>query len=106
MAKRKGLARPVPVREVLDGVLKPGDWRNLEQRRRIRDVWERVVPGSLLPHTRLVDVRRRELWVEVRASPWVQELQFLKPTILQELDKALGRDVVREVRFTIGTCED
>jgi hypothetical protein len=106
MAKRESLPRPVPVKEVIEGFLKPGDWEGLKLRRRIREVWERVLPASLLPHTRLLEVRRRELWVEVRASPWVQELQFLKPKIIAALERALGPGVIREVRFAIGNWEE
>ena len=102
MAKRQYLKRPAPVKDVLQGLLKPGDWQALEQRRLVRRVWEAVLPASLLAHTRLVDLRRRELWVEVSASPWVQELQFLKPRILAELANALGPGVIREVRFRLG----
>jgi predicted nucleic acid-binding Zn ribbon protein len=102
MAKRERMDRPASVKELLQRFLKPGDWQSLEQRRLIREVWEKVVPRSLLAHTRLMDVRRRELWVEVSASPWVQELQFLKPKILQELDRILGPGVIREVRFSVG----
>ncbi len=105
MSKRETLARPVPVKEVLESLLRPGDWQALEQRRRIREVWERVLPPALLSHTRLAAVRRRELWVEVSASPWIQELQFLKPRILQEFDQSLGPGVIREVRFTVGAGE-
>ncbi|MFZ5450681.1 MAG: DUF721 domain-containing protein [Thermodesulfobacteriota bacterium] len=103
MAKRQPLPRPVAVREVFKGLMKPLDWDNLEQRSRIRQVWEGVVPPPLLRHTRLVEVRRRELWVEVSAGTWGQELQFLKPEILQELEKVLGSGVIRELRFRIGS---
>ncbi len=103
MAKREALDRPVPLKKVLEGLIKPGDWQALKQRQRIRAVWERVVPASLLSQTRLVDVRRKELWVAVSASPWVQELQFLKPKILKELESALGPGVIKELRFSIGT---
>jgi predicted nucleic acid-binding Zn ribbon protein len=92
----------VRVNELLERFLKPGDWQALRQRRLIREVWERVLPASLVEHTHLVDVRRKELWVEVSASPWVQELQFLKPKILMELDRVLGQGVIRDVRFSIG----
>jgi predicted nucleic acid-binding Zn ribbon protein len=102
MAKRQPSPRPVPVRQVLEELLKPGDRSALEQRSRIRQVWERVLPAMLLPHTRLVDVRRRELWVEVSAGPWMQELQFLKPRIIQELGKALGPGIIRDLRFRLG----
>ncbi len=102
MAKRENLDRPAPVKEILERVLKPGDWQALRQRSLIREAWERVVPASLAERTRLVDVRRRELWVEVKASPWVQELQFLKPQILAEFDRVLGQGVIRDLRFSIG----
>ncbi len=99
MSRRQGVTRPVSVQEILDGLLKPGDWQALEQRRLVREVWERVVPGTLKAQARLVDLKRRELWVAVTASPVVQELQFLKPRLLEELAKVLGTGVIREVRF-------
>ncbi len=102
MAKRQVSGRPVAVKEVLKGFLNPGDWDALEKRRQIRRVWEAVVPAQLLPQTRLVDLRYKELWIEVSASPLSQELQFLKPKILQELEKALGPGVVRDLRFMVG----
>lgn len=102
MSKRKSLRRPVAVKEVLKELLKPADREALEQRRRVRRVWEAVLPPSLLPHTRLVELRRRELWVEVSSSSWGQELQFIKPMILQELEMALGPGVVRDLRVRLG----
>lgn len=104
MARRQGTSRPVAVREVLDGLLRPGDWQVLEQRRLVREVWERVVPATLKAHASLMDLKRRELWVAVAASPFVQELQFLKPKLLAELEKVLGPGVIREVRFTVRTA--
>ena len=103
MAKRQPLPRPVAVQEVLKGLMKPLDWDNLGQRSRIRQVWEAVEPPQLLPHTRLLEVRRRELWVEVSAGAWGQELQFLRPGILSELEKALGPGVIQDLRFRIGS---
>lgn len=103
MAKRQPLPRPVAVREVLQGLMKPRDWDNLGQRSLIRQVWEAVVPPPLLGHTRLVEVRRRELWVEVSAAAWSQELHFLKPAILLAMAKKLGPGVIEDLRFRIGS---
>jgi hypothetical protein len=61
------------------------------------------VPSRMLPHTRLLEVRRRELWVEVSAAVWGQELQFLRPGILDELEKTLGPGVIQDLRFRIGS---
>ncbi len=102
MAKRPSMPRPVALKEVVQGLLRPGDWDALEQRRQIRRVWEKVLPPPLLAQTRLIDVRRKELWVQVSASAYGQELQFLKPVILQELAKVLGLGVIRDLRFQVG----
>jgi len=103
MAKRQPLARPLAVGDVLLGLMKPLDWESLAQRSRIRQVWEAVVPPEVLPHTRLLEVRRRDLWVEVSAPAWSQELHFLSPGILAELDRALGPGVIRNLRTRVGS---
>lgn len=102
MARRPTLPRPVPVKEVVQEILSPGERDSLELRQHIRGVWEAVVPAALLSHARLVDLRRKELWVEVSASPWSQELQFLKPKILEALDQALGAGKVKDLRVKVG----
>jgi hypothetical protein len=102
MAKRPRQPRPVPVREVVRGILSPGDLDTLELRQQIRRVWEAVVPAGIAGQSRLVDLRRKELWVEVSASPWAQELQFLKPKILAALDRALGPGKVKDLRVRVG----
>jgi hypothetical protein len=102
MAKRPPQSRSVPVQEVLKQILSPGDRDGLELRQQIRQVWEAVVPAALVSQARLVDLRRKELWVEVSSSPWSQELQFLKPKILAALDRALGPGKVKDLRVRVG----
>ena len=46
------------------------------------------MPAALAEKARLVELRRKELWVEVDASAWDQESQFLQPKILAALDRA------------------
>jgi hypothetical protein len=100
MSKRKS-ERPVAVRQVLEGILRPGDWQTLEIRQRVRTAWEKAVPGTLREQARLVDLKRHELWVEAGSSALVQELQFLKPKILEVMEKVLGAGVIKEVRFKV-----
>jgi hypothetical protein len=102
MAKRPHLPRPVPVQEVVRSILTPGDRDGLELRQQVRRVWEAVLPAEMADQARLVDLRRKELWVEVSASPWAQELQFLKPKILAALDRALGPGKVKDLRVRVG----
>ena len=53
-----------------------------------------------------MDLRRKELWVEVSASPWSQELQFLKPKILAAMDRSLGPGKVKDLRVRVGSCPE
>ena len=102
MAKRPSLPRPVAVKDVLQELLNPGDRDALELRQRVRQVWEETVPAALLEQTRLVDLRRKELWVEVRDHLWGQELQFLRTAILEELARVLGPGKVKDLRIRVG----
>jgi predicted nucleic acid-binding Zn ribbon protein len=102
MPKRINLNRPLPVGEVLQKILKPAELKMLERRALIRRAWEQAVGEHLRPRTRLLDYKKKVLWVEVPSSPWMQELQFLKPQILEELQNLLGPGVVTDLRFRIG----
>jgi hypothetical protein len=102
MSKRPTVPRPVPVKEVLREILKPGDLEDLRQRQEIRRIWERVMPPVLLGRTRLLEVRRRELWVEAADGAVAQELQFLKPRLLEEVEAALGPGKIRDLRIRVG----
>jgi len=102
MSKRKS-ERPVAVKQVLEGILKPGDWQVLELRQKVRSAWEKAVPATLREQARLVDLKRQELWVEAGSSALVQELQFLKPKILKVMEQALGVGVIKDVRLKVGS---
>ena len=104
MARRERLARPVAVKDILQEFLRPGDWQVLEVRRRVRAAWEAALPPDWGTETRLVDLKRQELWVEVSSSALAQELQFIKSNILAALEQALGPGLVREIRFRVGSA--
>lgn len=96
------MERPVAVGQVLESVIRPGDWHTLELRQQVRAVWEQAVPERFREQARLVDLKRHELWVEADSSALIQELQFLKPKILTALEKGLGPGRIRDVRFRVG----
>ncbi|OPX19313.1 MAG: hypothetical protein BZ151_09935 [Desulfobacca sp. 4484_104] len=88
---------------MLQKILKPADLRLTEQRARIRWAWEQAVAEQFKAQSRLVDYQRKILWIEVPSSLWMQELQFVKPQILANLNELLGSGVVNDLRFRIGT---
>ena len=101
MSKRLHLKEPAPIREVLNKILKPADLRQLEFQARVRQVWEQNVSQLLRQHTELVDFNKKTLYVEVAANPWMQELHFLKPRILAAMQRQLGEQVIKDIKFRL-----
>jgi predicted nucleic acid-binding Zn ribbon protein len=101
MSKRPNLKEPAPIREVLNKILKPADLRQLEFQARVRQVWEQKVSHLLGQHTELVDFNKKTLYVEVAANAWMQELHFLKPRILAAMQRQLGEQVIKDIKFRL-----
>ena len=101
MSKRPNLKEPAPIREVLNKILKPADLRQLEFQARLRQVWEQNVSHLLGQHTELVDFNKKTLYVEVAANAWMQELHFLKPRILSAMQRQLGEQVIKDIKFRL-----
>jgi predicted nucleic acid-binding Zn ribbon protein len=62
--------------------------------------WPVVAGARIARHTHAESFRNGALIVEVEGSAWMQELGFLKPELLRNLNQHLGANVVRDVRFT------
>jgi predicted nucleic acid-binding Zn ribbon protein len=69
-------------------------WRAVEE-------WPRLVGPRIAQHTRAVGYREGTLRVEVEGSAWMHELSYLKHELIQRINRELGADRVREVRFLI-----
>ena len=43
--------------------------------------------------------------VNVSSAPWMQQLQFLKPELIEKLNETLGKELVEDIRFKIGPVD-
>ena len=62
--------------------------------------WPEVAGVRIARRTRAVSFRDGTLNVEVEGSAWMHELGFLRRELVRNLNRHLGADVVRDVRFT------
>jgi predicted nucleic acid-binding Zn ribbon protein len=62
--------------------------------------WPVVAGERIAKHTHAVGFRDGTLNVEVEGSAWMHELGFLRRELVRNLNRHLGADVVRDVRFT------
>lgn len=65
-------------------------------------MWDKVVSGEIARFTEAVKVSRQVLYVEVKSPVWAQELNFLKPEIMQKLNQKAGYPAIKDIRFKAG----
>ena len=63
--------------------------------------WARVVGPRVARHTRAIAFEQGVLRVEVEGSAWMHELGYLKHDLIKAVNRELGSDRVRDVRFVV-----
>jgi predicted nucleic acid-binding Zn ribbon protein len=63
--------------------------------------WPEVVGPRVAQHTRCVDQRDGVLRVEVDGAAWMQELRYLERDLIRNINRRLGAERIRGVRFVV-----
>jgi len=63
--------------------------------------WPELVGARLARHTHAVSFRDGVLHVEVEGSAWMHELGFLRRELVGVINRQLGAECVKDVRFVI-----
>jgi predicted nucleic acid-binding Zn ribbon protein len=63
--------------------------------------WPRIVGGRIARHTRCVGFSDGTLRVEVESSSWMHELGYLERDLVRKVNRHLGAELVREVKFVV-----
>ena len=69
-------------------------WRAVED-------WAGIVGPRVARHTRAVGFEHDVLRVEVEGSAWMHELGYLKQELIKAVNRELGYDRVRDIRFVV-----
>jgi len=62
-------------------------------------IWESTVGKKIAQNTNPDNVEHGVLTIKVKSPTWRQELIFEKQKILKKLNKKLGKNTIREIRF-------
>jgi predicted nucleic acid-binding Zn ribbon protein len=73
---------------------------------RLWQKWDEVVGPAIAQNTRPEAIKGKLLLVNVSSAPWMQQLQFLKPELIQKLNEMLGKELVENIRFQIGKVDN
>jgi predicted nucleic acid-binding Zn ribbon protein len=66
-------------------------------------VWNSAAGEELARHARPVAFKGSTLLVAVASSSWRHHLHFLKADLVRRLNAELGRDMVTDIKFKVGS---
>ena len=73
---------------------------------RLQQQWRELIGEPVGSHTWPTQVRFKKLYLIVRNSVWLQQLVFLKPTLLAKLNERAGSDMLTDIAFRVGEIPD
>ena len=73
---------------------------------RLQQQWHEIIGEPVGSHTWPVQVRFKKLYLIVRNSVWLQQLMFLKPTLLAKVNEQAGSELITDIAFRVGEIPD
>ncbi|MGS2618502.1 DUF721 domain-containing protein [Micromonospora sp. LZ34] len=90
---------PQPLGAVLDRLVKARGWQQPAAEATVFGAWERVVGAEVAQHSRPVKLEEGELTVEARSTAWATQLRLLAGSLLQQIGREVGHNVVRKLHI-------
>lgn len=69
---------------------------------RIWSLWADIVGEQVARKTQPERLRNRILFVRVSSSTWMQQLQTMKPMLLERIHKTIKGAAIKDIRFSMG----
>jgi len=92
----------IPLKDIIAGLLKDTDLPFNPADAEIWTVWEDAVGKGIAEHAHPVWIKNGCLRVNVSDSIWLQELEYVKETVIEKLNGKLGRIAVQRIDFRFG----
>jgi predicted nucleic acid-binding Zn ribbon protein len=68
--------------------------------------WLEIVGEQVAAHSRPIRLNFKHLLVMVDNPAWVQHLTFLKPELMEKLQRSMGKETITEIRFKVGSLSE
>jgi len=89
---------------LIQQILRKAEGSYPDSAHRIWDVWEAAVGADVARRSQPLSLRRGQLTVAVSSSSWMQQLSFLRDSIRDAVNRALGEEAVKDVRLRMSTA--
>lgn len=102
-SKRTNIKEFAHIGSIINNVLRACRQEADEELVQVWDLWDRAVGEAIAENARPAAFRGKLLLVHVTSSTWLHQLQFLKKDIITKVNDALGKELVEEIKFKIGS---
>ncbi|MBQ0903738.1 DUF721 domain-containing protein [Micromonospora sp. U21] len=90
---------PQPLSAVLNRLVKARGWQQPAAEATVFGAWERVVGAEVAQNSRPVKLENGELTVEARSTAWATQLRLLAGSLLKQIGREVGHNVVRKLHI-------
>jgi len=96
------MKKPQSIHSILEKTLKTLEIEVPLKTYSIVGAWSEIVGESVAGHSQPRSIRNQILFIDVAHPTWMQQLQFLKPTLLNQVNAFLGEPLIQDIRFKLG----
>ena len=96
------MKKPQSIQSILEKTLKTLEIDVPLKTYSIVGAWNEIVGESVAGHSQPRSIRNQILFIDVTHPTWMQQLQFLKPTLLEKVNAFLGEPKIHDIRFKLG----
>ena len=101
----RGRGKPVKLGDMLAGVLEERGLKDQVRRMEVLELWPELVGEHVARVTRAKGVSEATLFVEVRTSAWLMELNMMKGEFLQRVNERLPETPIQKIVFVLAETE-
>ncbi len=96
------MKKPQSIHSILEKTLKTLEIDVPLKTYSILGAWNEIVGESVAGNSQPRSIRNQILFIDVAHPTWMQQLQFLKPTLLDQVNAFLGEPLIQDIRFKLG----
>lgn len=89
----------------LQGLFGRRQWHVLWQAFTLAKNWQEIVGKEIAARSEPASIQKNILWVHVRDSVWMQQLQAMKPQILDQVQRRFPEADIRDIRLRLRQAE-
>ncbi len=90
---------PDKLNSIMDALYKQLHFDRISEEYLIIKMWKEVAGAYITKASQVEKVYQGLLYVKVKSAAWRNELMFKKASIIEEMNKRLGKEVVKDIIF-------